>query len=211
MFWHTGRKVPTRICSGGKEMEMKFRLRENVRRWIAVIVIVTVTITLMSGMSITLRAQENSLTTCQVTVVTEEGGEIEMEVTGSSLQSALSSKNIKYPDITCLKALSGTITNIDWNHIFNNSGNTASTASTGFTNLTSLLAEEGVISDGGLPIASQSGRNFPKSLVTVKLPTGLEKIRNSAFFECSKLQTVILPDGIQEIGNYAFYQCTSLQ
>ena len=192
-------------------MEMKFRLRENVRRWIAVIVIVTVTITLMSGMSITLRAQENSLTTWQVTVVTEEGGEIEMEVTGSSLQSALSSKNIKYPDITCLKALSGTITNIDWNHIFNNSGNTASTASTGFTNLTSLLAEEGVISDGGLPIASQSGRNFPKSLVTVKLPTGLEKISNSAFFECSKLQTVILPDGIQEIGNYAFYQCTSLQ
>lgn len=188
-------------------MEMKFRLRENVKRWIAVIVIVT----LMSGMSITLRAQENSLTIWQVTVVTEEGGEIEMEVTGGSLQSALSSKNIKYPDITCLKALSGTITNSDWNHIFYNSGNTASTASTGFTNLTSLLAEEGVISDGGLPIASQSGRNFPKSLVTVKLPVGVEKISNSAFFECSKLQTVILPDGIQEIGNYAFYQCTSLQ
>ena len=188
-------------------MEMKFRLRENVKRWIAVIVIVT----LMSGMSITLRAQENSLTIWQVTVVTEEGGEIEMEVTGGSLQSALSSKNIKYPDITCLKALSGTITNSDWNHIFDNSGNTASTASTGFTNLTSLLAEEGVISDGGLPIASQSGRNFPKSLVTVKLPVGVEKISNSAFFECSKLQTVILPDGIQEIGNYAFYQCTSLQ
>ncbi len=188
-------------------MEMKFRLRENVKRWIAVIVIVT----LMSGMSITLRAQENSLTIWQVTVVTEEGGEIEMEVTGGSLQSALSSKNIKYPDITCLKALSGTITNSDWNHIFYNSGNTASTASTGFTNLTSLLAEEGVISDGGLPIASQSGRNFPKSLVTVKLPVGVEKISNSTFFECSKLQTVILPDGIQEIGNYAFYQCTSLQ
>ncbi len=188
-------------------MDMKFRLRENVKRWIAVIVIVT----LMSGMSITLRAQENSLTIWQVTVVTEEGGEIEMEVTGGSLQSALSSKNIKYPDITCLKALSGTITNSDWNHIFYNSGNTASTASTGFTNLTSLLAEEGVISDGGLPIASQSGRNFPKSLVTVKLPVGVEKISNSAFFECSKLQTVILPDGIQEIGNYAFYQCTSLQ
>ena len=50
-------------------MDMKFRLRENVKRWIAVIVIVT----LMSGMSITLRAQENSLTIWQVTVVTEEG------------------------------------------------------------------------------------------------------------------------------------------
>ncbi|MCI9536970.1 MAG: leucine-rich repeat domain-containing protein, partial [Eubacterium sp.] len=192
-------------------MKMKLRLREKLRRWIAVIVIVTLTITLMSGMTITLRAQEKSLTTWQVTVVTEDGGEIQMEVTGDGLQSALLSKNIKYPDITCLKALSGTITNRDWSHIFNNSGNDSSTVSTGFSNLTSLLAEEGVISDGGLPIGSQSGRNFPKSLVTVKLPTGLEKISNSAFFECSKLQTVILPDGIQEIGNYAFYQCTSLQ
>ena len=41
-------------------MKMKLRLREKLRRWIAVIVIVTLTITLMSGMTITLRAQEKT-------------------------------------------------------------------------------------------------------------------------------------------------------
>ncbi len=185
---------------------MKMILREYVRRWIAVIVIVTLTITLTSGMTKTLRAQEKSLTTWQVTVMAEDGGEIELEVTGNSLQSALSSKNIKYPDVTCLKAISGTITYTDWRHIFDNSGNDSSTVSTGFTNLSSFLAEEGVISDGELPRL-----NFPKSLVTLKLPAGVTEIRNYAFEGYNKLQTVYLPDGIQGIGNCAFYQCSSLE
>ena len=187
-------------------METELKLRD-VRRWIAVIVIVTLTITLMSGMTITSRAQEKSLTTWQVTVMTEDGGEIQMEVTGDSLQSALLSKNLKYPDITCLKALSGTITKSDWNHIFDNSGNDSSTVSTGFSNLTSFLAEEEVISDGGLPIIC----NFPKSLETVKLPNEIENIGMFAFKGCTSLKKVSLPDQMISIGKSAFEGCTSLQ
>lgn len=187
-------------------METELKLRD-VRRWIAVIVIVTLTITLMSGMTITSRAQEKSLTTWQVTVMTEDGGEIQMEVTGDSLQSALLSKNLKYPDITCLKALSGTITKSDWSHIFDNSGNDSSTVSTGFSNLTSFLAEEEVISDGGLPIIC----NFPKSLETVKLPNEIENIGMFAFKGCTSLKKVSLPDQMISIGKSAFEGCTSLQ
>lgn len=187
-------------------METELKLRD-VRRWIAVIVIVTLTITLMSGMTITSRAQEKSLTTWQVTVMTEDGGEIQMEVTGDSLQSALLSKNLKYPDITCLKALSGTITKSDWSHIFDNSGNDSSTVSTGFSNLTSFLAEEEVISDGGLPIIC----NFPKNLETLKLPNEIENIGMFAFKGCTSLKKVSLPDQMISIGKSAFEGCTSLQ
>ena len=113
----------------------------------------------------------------------------------------------KYPDITCLKALSGTITKSDWNHIFDNSGNDSSTVFTGFSNLTSFLAEEEVISDGGLPIIC----NFPKSLETVKLPNEIENIGMFAFKGCTSLKKVSLPDQMISIGKGAFEGCTSLQ
>ncbi len=48
------------------------------------------------------------------------------------------------------------------------------------------------------------------SLVYVKLPQGLTKIPNKAFYDCKKLTHVTIPSTVQSIGNYAFYNCSAL-
>ena len=48
------------------------------------------------------------------------------------------------------------------------------------------------------------------SLVYVKLPQGLTKIPNKAFYECKKLTHVTIPSTVQTIGDYAFYNCSAL-
>ncbi|MDD7351176.1 MAG: leucine-rich repeat protein [Clostridia bacterium] len=48
------------------------------------------------------------------------------------------------------------------------------------------------------------------SLVYVKLPQGLTKIPNKAFYDCKKLTHVTIPSTVQSIGDYAFYNCSAL-
>ncbi|MGN0797679.1 MAG: leucine-rich repeat protein [Christensenellales bacterium] len=48
------------------------------------------------------------------------------------------------------------------------------------------------------------------SLVYVKLPQGLTKIPDKAFYECKKLTHVTFPSTVQSIGSYAFYNCSAL-
>ena len=48
------------------------------------------------------------------------------------------------------------------------------------------------------------------SLIYVKLPQGLTKIPNKAFYDCKKLTHVTIPSTVQSIGDYAFYNCSAL-
>ena len=47
-------------------------------------------------------------------------------------------------------------------------------------------------------------------LALTSLPSGITKIGNNAFYDCWRLALTSLPSGITSIGNNAFYSCTSL-
>ena len=49
-----------------------------------------------------------------------------------------------------------------------------------------------------------------KSLVSVALPEGMEKIGERAFSYCESLSSVVIPSSVTEICESAFYDCTSL-
>ena len=49
------------------------------------------------------------------------------------------------------------------------------------------------------------------SVSSIKLPSSLEIIYESAFENCDNLKEVIIPDGVKEIGDYAFYGCDNLE
>ena len=49
-----------------------------------------------------------------------------------------------------------------------------------------------------------------KSLVSVALPEGMEKIGKRAFSYCESLASVVIPSSVTEIGEWAFSGCTSL-
>ena len=48
------------------------------------------------------------------------------------------------------------------------------------------------------------------NLETLQLPDTLERIEDSAFSSCKKLQKVIIPEGVTDIGKNAFWNCSSL-
>ncbi|GMH86887.1 hypothetical protein TL16_g10683 [Triparma laevis f. inornata] len=48
------------------------------------------------------------------------------------------------------------------------------------------------------------------NLVVVDIPEGVERIGNSAFFECRSLTTVSFPTTLTSIGSATFFKCSSL-
>lgn len=52
------------------------------------------------------------------------------------------------------------------------------------------------------------GKKVVKKII---LPTTLETIGESAFYECSDLTQVVFPSSLKTINRYSFYRCTSLQ
>ena len=72
-----------------------------------------------------------------------------------------------------------------------------------------------VIEDGTLGIADEAfynnvGHNY-KNLTSIKLPTSLVNIGESAFYGCSGLTSIVIPQGVNNIGDYAFSRCTALE
>lgn len=51
---------------------------------------------------------------------------------------------------------------------------------------------------------------YRRSISTVRLPEGLTRIGNLAFYGLEKLETVIMPDSVTSVGWHAFYGCTAM-
>ena len=49
-----------------------------------------------------------------------------------------------------------------------------------------------------------------EELTELVIPSGVTKIGDYAFYNCSKLTSVTIPSGVKSIGSYAFYYCQSL-
>ena len=50
-----------------------------------------------------------------------------------------------------------------------------------------------------------------EEFTTVKVPVGVDKIADFAFYNCARIITVEMPEGFTTIGKYAFYNCTKVQ
>ena len=64
---------------------------------------------------------------------------------------------------------------------------------------------------GGLPVVEIGSDSFSDATVrSVKLPEGVAKISDRAFFFCQAMDSINLPESLQIIGGNAFYGCLSL-
>lgn len=64
---------------------------------------------------------------------------------------------------------------------------------------------------GGLPVVEIGSDSFSDATVrSVKLPEGVAKIGDRAFFFCQDMDSIDLPESLQIIGGNAFYGCLSL-
>lgn len=64
---------------------------------------------------------------------------------------------------------------------------------------------------GGLPVVEIGSDSFSDATVrSVKLPEGVAKISDRAFFFCQAMDSIELPESLQIIGGNAFYGCLSL-
>ena len=64
---------------------------------------------------------------------------------------------------------------------------------------------------GGLPVVEIGSDSFSDTTVrSVKLPEGVAKIGDRAFFFCQDMDYIDLPESLQLIGGNAFYGCLSL-
>ena len=70
-------------------------------------------------------------------------------------------------------------------------------------NITSVIIEEGVTSIGNMMFSQTTVKS-------ITLPSTLERIGESAFYECAKLSNPIIPGSVNEIGQSAFYGCSSI-
>lgn len=77
-----------------------------------------------------------------------------------------------------------------------------------------------VIEDGTLGIADKAfynrwlGNSYYdnyKNITSIKLPTSLVNIGESAFYGCSGLTSIVIPQGVNNIGDFAFSSCTALE
>ena len=73
-----------------------------------------------------------------------------------------------------------------------------------FRSLVSVEIEEGVERIGNAIF-----QNCDK-LTMVKLPLTLNSVGSSSFINCSSLNSLLLPDAVKEIGASAFYSCTNI-
>ncbi len=55
------------------------------------------------------------------------------------------------------------------------------------------------------------GFRFDSTLTEVVVPSGVEYIRRSMFFECKNLTKVTIPESVKVIEDFAFYGCSSLK
>ena len=51
---------------------------------------------------------------------------------------------------------------------------------------------------------------YRREIAAVRLPAGLTRIGDLAFYDCSALEVVSMPDSVTEVGEYAFAGCSSL-
>ena len=65
------------------------------------------------------------------------------------------------------------------------------------------------IEEGLKKIGDGTFARCPK-LTTIKLPSTVTKVGESAFNDCRNLREVVLNEGLHKIGRYAFFTCTSL-
>ena len=64
---------------------------------------------------------------------------------------------------------------------------------------------------GGLPVVEIGSDSFSDATVrSVKVPEGIAKISDRAFFFCQDMDSIDLPESLQFIGGNAFYGCLSL-
>ncbi len=64
---------------------------------------------------------------------------------------------------------------------------------------------------GGLPVVEIGSDSFSDTTVrSVKVPEGVAKISDRAFFFCQSMDSIDLPESLQIIGGNAFYGCLSL-
>ena len=73
-----------------------------------------------------------------------------------------------------------------------------------------VVVPEGVIEIGGSGNKESAAFEHMTSIRSVRLPTTLKKIGNSAFRGCSSLSSIELPASLREIGASAFWGCSSL-
>ena len=50
----------------------------------------------------------------------------------------------------------------------------------------------------------------PAGITEYTIPSGVTRLENSSFYECSSLEDITIPNGVQSIGEYAFYNCDHL-
>lgn len=62
----------------------------------------------------------------------------------------------------------------------------------------------------GKPVVGVAGFLNNKKITSVKIPSGVISIENSAFYRCSNLTSIIIPDSVTSIGEDAFGGCSNL-
>ncbi len=82
-------------------------------------------------------------------------------------------------------------------------------------NVTWTLDDAGTLTISGTGAMKDFNRycpwgGLPTTVVRVSIQSGITKIGNYAFHECSGLTDVEIPDSVTDIGDYAFKDCTSL-
>lgn len=121
----------------------------------------------------------------------------------AAIKAAIEGKGVTVPDATLLDGMAALIDSIQ---------------AGGGGGATEPYIEETYDSSGDLISAILHGhtriRNFAfyrcSKLALTSLPSGLTRINERAFYGCTKLALTSFPSGITNIASYAFYGCTSL-
>lgn len=69
----------------------------------------------------------------------------------------------------------------------------------------------GSISIPDTVLSIEKGAFMSSDITEVMLPTTIEELPVSAFYECKKLTTILLPESLKDIGEHAFYNCSALK
>jgi hypothetical protein len=72
-------------------------------------------------------------------------------------------------------------------------------------------ADGDVVIPGDLGITTIGYRAFSNTVTSVMIPSGVTRIENSAFANCTNLTSITIPESVTSIEESAFYYCTNLQ